>query len=341
MALSWELDLLGRQTRQRQAASARADGAGATIEAVRLAVAAEVARTWFQLQGARERVELRSGSVTAQLRIAALTGDMVELGRAPPGDLARSMAESATDQAELAQARDTVFALEARLAVLLGETPGAWRAPPSREMLPLTLKTLALPDPHTLLRSRPDVRAAERALAASAADAHAAGAARFPRLTLSGLLGFVAGDLGGLFSSTTDSRAQGAQVSWSLFSLPRLQADYRQSQAGSHLALAEYDQVVLAAMEETEVALQRYGSSTGQVRLRLEAAHQARAAADAAQARYEEGAAPALEALVSRRDAVGNEVAAIESLVRQRVAVVDVLRALGTAPVVASPVAEL
>ncbi|PZO10873.1 MAG: hypothetical protein DCF27_00465 [Lysobacteraceae bacterium] len=340
VGLSWELDLFGRQTRQRKAARARADGAGATIEAVRLAVAAEVARTWFQLQGARERADLRDGSVAAQLRIVALTRDLVELGSAAPADLARSLAEFATDQAELAQARDTVFALEARLAVLLGETPGAWRAPPSREMSPLVLQALALPEPDALLRARPDVRAAERALAARAADAHAAGAARFPRLTLSGLLGFVAGDLGGLFSSTPDSRAQGAELSWGLFSLPRLQADYRGAQAGSRLALAEYDQVVLEAVEETEVALQRHGSSIGQVRLRLEAARQARVAAEAAQARYEEGAAPSLDALVARRDAVGTQVAAIEALVHQRIAVVDVLRALGTAPVAAPAVAD-
>jgi multidrug efflux system outer membrane protein len=199
-------------------------------------------------------------------------------------------------------------------------------------MAPLQLRPITLPDPDTLLRTRPDVRAAERALAAGAADARAAGAARFPSLSLSGLLGFVSGDLSGLFSSPGDTRSQGATLSWSLFSLPRLQAQYREAQAGSRLALARYDQVVLEAIEETEVALQRHGSSSEQVRLRLEAARQSRIAEEAARSRHEEGAAPYLEALLARRDALGAEVAAVEALVAQRVAVIDVLRALGTAP---------
>lgn len=336
VGLSWELDITGRQARQREGARARAEGAEATLEDVRLAVAADVARTWFQLEGAREALALRKNAVAAQAGIVALTGDLVDLGRAAPADLARSRGESSTDEASLQQARDRVFALEARLAVLVGETPGAWRAPPAGGLAPLQLQALALPDPASLLRARPDVRAAERALAAGAADARAAGAARFPSLSLAGVLGFVAGDLSGLFSSQGDTRSQGATLSWSLFSLPRLQAQYREAQAGSRLALAQYDQVVLEAIEETEVALQRHGSSSEQLRLRLEAARQSKIAADAARARYEEGAAPYLEALIARRDAVAADLAAVEALVAQRVAVIDVLRALATAPVPAA-----
>jgi len=332
VGLSWEIDLFGRQAQQRAGARARAESAQAALEAVRLAVAAEVARTWFQLQGAREALALRERAHAAQTDIVALTEDLVELGRAAPGDLASSRAEAASDRAAVQHARDIVFALEARLAVLLSETPGSWRAPQSSDLNPLQLRAIALPDAATALRARPDVRIAERGLAASAADARAAGAARFPTLSLSGLLGFVSGNLGGLFSSNADARQQGATLSWSLFSLPRLQAQYRQAQAGSRLALAEYDQVVLEAIEDTEVALQRHGSSSAQVQSRLEGARQSRIAADAAQARYEEGAAPYLEALVARRDALAAERAAVETLVGQRIAVVDVLRALGTAP---------
>lgn len=332
VALNWEVDLSGRKARQRQGARARTDQAGATLEAARLAVASEVARTWFQLRGARDAMVLRAQAVAAQSDIERLTGDLLTLGRVAPGDLARSRAESATDAALLAQARDRVFALEARLAVLLGEAPGAWRAPPASELAPMQWRPVAIPDPAALLRARPDVRAAERALAASGDDARAAGAARFPGLSLGGLLGFFAGDLSSLFSSRADGRSQGATLSWSLFSLPRLQAQYRESQAGSRLALAVYDQVVLEALEETEVALRRHVSTSEQARFRIEAAVQSRIAADAATARYEEGAAPYLEALVARRDSTGAELAAVEALAAQRVAVVDVLRALGTPP---------
>ena len=339
VALDWEIDLSGRQAKQRRGARARTDEAVANLEAARLAVAAEVARTWFQLRGAREARVLRAQSLAAQSDIEGLTGDLVALGRAAPGDLARSRAESATESALLAQANDRVFALEARLAVLLGETPGAWRAPQPGALAPLHWQPVAVPDPAALLRERPDVRAAGHALAASGEDARAAGAARFPSLSLGGLLGFVAGDLSGLFSSAADERSQGATLSWSLFSLPRLQAQYRESQAGTRLALAVYDQVVLEAIEDTEVALQRHASASEQARLRLEAALQSRVAADAATARYEEGASPYLEALLARRDATAAQLAAVEALVVQRVAVIDVLRALGTPPVAAQQAA--
>lgn len=332
LALSWEFDWSGRQARQRKGARLRSEEAAAMLEAARLAVASEVARTWFQLQGARDELDLRAQALDAQSDIERLTGDLVQLGRAAPGDQARSRAESATDAAQFAQTRDRVFALEARLAVLLGETPGAWRAPPASELTPLQWQRLAVPDPAALLRDRPDVRAAELALAASGADARAAGASRFPALSLGGVLGFVAGDLSSLFSSGPDVRDQGATLSWSPFSLPRLQAQYAESQAGTRFALAQYDEVVLEALEEVEVALQRHASTSTQARLRLDAAVESRIAANAETVRYEEGAAPYQDVLVARRDSTGAELAAIEAVVAQRVAVIDVLRALGTPP---------
>ncbi len=330
--LSWEIDLFGRQARRREGARARAEAAAAELAAVQVAVASEVARAWFQLQGAREVLALRQRSLRAQEAVVDLVRDRVELGDAAPGDLARSRSEAAAEAAELEQARDTVFALEARLALLLGEPPGTWRAPPPVALAPLQIAAIAVPDPAALLQARPDVRAAERALAARAADARAAAAARFPSLHLGGLLGFLSGDLSGLFSSSADTRTQGGTLSWGLLSLPRVQAQYRAAQAESGLALAEYEAVVLRAIEETEVALQRHGSASERLQRRLESAAQAWIAAEATLARYEEGAAPYLDALFARRDALAAELAAVEALTGQRIAVIDVLRALGTAP---------
>jgi NodT family efflux transporter outer membrane factor (OMF) lipoprotein len=328
----WEIDLFGRKARGRDAARARGEGRAAELEAARLAVAADVARSWFQLRGAREVVALRERALRDQTAIVALTQTLVDEGFTAHSELARSGAEAASDEAELLHARDTLVALEARLAVLVGATPGAWRAPPSAALASLQLRPLALSAPARLLRERPDVRAAERALAACGADARAAAAARFPTLTLTGALGFLSGNLGGLFSSSNDAREHAATLAWSPSALPRLQARYRQAQAASSAALAAYDAAVLAALEDVEVALQRHGSASERARLRLRAAEESRIAAAASLARYEEGAAPYLDALSARRDAVRSESAAIEALVAQRSAVIDVLRAFGTTP---------
>ncbi len=331
-SLSWEVDLFGRRARLRDAARARSEGAEATMEAARLAVAADVARTWFQLQGMREIVALRERSLQTTDRMASIAGSLVELGDAPPDVSARGRAETASVRADLQSDRDTVFALEARLAVLLGESPVRWRAPPSATLATLRLHWLALPAPAELLRARPDVRAAERELAARGADARAASAARFPRVSLTGVLGFLAGSFGGLGNAGPETRIQAASLTWDPLALPRLNADVGQARAGVRVALAAYDSVVLRALEETEVTLQRHASASERVRTRLTAARLAGAAASAVEARYEEGAAPFMEALIARRDAIEAERSAVETLVEQRIAVIDVLRALGIAP---------
>ncbi len=332
ISLGWELDLFGRKASEREAARARAASAEADWRAAQIAVAAELARTWLQWRGAREALALRQRAEDAQAGMVRLTRDLVDLGRAAPGDLARSRAEAAADSAAVQEAQDIVAALEARLAVLVGQKPGHWRAPEPTPLAPLAWHPLAIPDPATLLRARPDVEAAERALAARLADARAAGRARFPRLTLSGLLGFWAGDLAGLADSGVDVRAQGAELAWDILALPRRQARHAEAEAGARLALARYDEVALRAIEETRVALRQHSSASRRLALRLEAASQSRLAADAAVARYEEGAAPYLEALAARRDAISAELGAVEALIGQRIALVDVLRSFGTAP---------
>lgn len=335
--LSWEIDLFGRKARQRDAARTRSEGARSMLEAARLAIAAEVARTWFQLHGAREVLALRERSLLTTDRMASITGTLVELGEAAPEVSARSRAETASVRADLLRDRDTVVALEARLAVLLGESPVGWRAPAAPTLAPLRLQWLALPTPGELLRARPDLRVAERELAARGADARAAAAARFPRLSLTGVLGFLAGNLGGLGDAGPATRAQAVGLVWDPLALPRLNADVEQARAGTRSALAAYDAVVLRALEETEVALRRHASASERVRMRLMAARLAGTAASAVEARYEEGAASFIEALTARRDAIETERAAVEALVEQRIALIDVLRALGIPPAWATP----
>jgi outer membrane protein, multidrug efflux system len=332
MAVSWELDLAGRLSARQREARADAEAARADLAAVRHVVAARVAQTWFELDGARRALALRETHLTTQEEIVALTTSLVTEGMLTPGDVARSRAEAATATADVLAARDAVQALEARLAVLIGQPPGQWTAPASSSSTEPIVVTVAIPDVASVVASRPDVRRARAALAGRGAAAEAAAAARWPKLSLVGLLGFVAGDLGSLFGGGSDTRQYGATLQWNLFSLPALQADYRRADAGMDEALAHYDATVLQALEEIEVALHRHGTAVAQVRARVAAAADSQQAAQVAQARFEEGATSTLEPLIARRDAIATQLGAIQALVAQRVSVVNALRALAISP---------
>lgn len=330
--VGWEADLFGRLRRAEHAARARAAGQEAEAEAMRISVAAEVARTYFLLRAAREQRAVRSRYHQHQLEIVSLSEALVAEGRLAPGDLARARAELASDVAEVDAAGDEAIRLETALAVLLGEVPGRWRLPEAPDLTPLRFVPVAIPAPQDLLMRRPDVRAAERRLVAEDADVGVAAAARFPRLDLLGIFGFVAGGLADLGRSETDSWSAGGILRWNVFDLPRIAARVEVEKAETAAALAAFDRAMLRAFEDVENAVRRYGSAQRQAEARVDQARQARIAAAAAQARYEEGASAYLDALQARRDALGADLGAAEAVAAQRVAVVGLLRALAVAP---------
>ena len=145
--------------------------------------------------------------------------------------------------------------------MLTGARPGELTVDLAPRPYPPLAKALPLGDPAALLQRRPDVRAAERRLAAAAAREGVAAADLFPRVSISGFLGLLAGR-GSMFGSA-DSRAWAVTpaLSWAGFDLGSARARLRGAEAGTREALAEYEQTVLRALEETENALVAYARS--------------------------------------------------------------------------------
>ena len=158
-------------------------------------------------------------------------------------------------------------------------------------------RALPLGDPSSLLRRRPDVRAAEREVAAASARAGVAFADLFPRITISGFLGFVAGR-GSLFA-TSDSRAWAVTpaLSWAAFDLGSARARLRGTEAAGRESLAVYEQTVLRALEETENSLVAYREQQRRLVLLAEQARESGRAAAIARVRYREGLADFLALL--------------------------------------------
>jgi NodT family efflux transporter outer membrane factor (OMF) lipoprotein len=326
--VGWEVDLFGRLRKAERAALAREAGQTAEAEAVRISITAEVARTYFLLRAAREQRAIRIRYREHQAEIVSLSEILVTEGRLAPGDLARARAELASDVAEVEASEDEAVRLEAALAVLLGAIPGRWLLPEAVDLTPLRFTQVALPEPQELLRKRPDVLAAEQRLIAEHEDVGVAAAARYPRLNLLGVFGFVSGGLADLGRTDTDTWSVGGLLRWNVFDLPRIAAQVAIEEADTAAALAVFDRTMLRAFEEMENAVHRYGSAQRQAEARIDQARQARIAAAAAQARYEEGAAAYRDTLDARRDALQADLAAAEAIAGQRLAVVGLLKAL-------------
>ena len=176
----WELDLFGRVRSSVRAAAATADAFGATLDDVRVIVAAEVARTYFELRGLQQQLAVNERSLANQRQTLRLTELRRDAGFGEEFDVASASARVAAIEASIPPLRAALTAREHRLAVLTAARPGALAVDVSPRPYPPLAKALPIGDPAALLRNRPDVRAAERQLAAATAREGVAAAELFP-----------------------------------------------------------------------------------------------------------------------------------------------------------------
>jgi len=257
---AWELDLFGRVRRSIEAADAEVGLAEATRRDVVLSLLAEVARNYFELQGARYRLEVARKNVAVQQETVRLTEARLEGGRGTELDVSRAKAEYQSTRALLPPIETDVTKAKNRLAVLLGEQPTGFSLELGPPGAPGPLpKLLAIGKPEDLLRRRPDIRRAERRIAAATARIGVATADLFPRLTFSGMIGPQAPSIGGLFQAGAGAFSFGPSLSWAAFDLGRVAARIRAADARAEAELNEYQQTVLEALEDTENALAAYG----------------------------------------------------------------------------------
>jgi outer membrane protein, multidrug efflux system len=297
----WELDLFGRVRSSVRAAAATADAFGATLDDVRVIVAAEVARTYFELRGLQQQLAVNERSLANQRQTLRLTELRRDAGFGEEFDVASASARVAAIEASIPPLRAALTTRENRLAVLTGARPGALAVDVSPRPYPPLAKALPIGDPTALLRNRPDVRAAERQLAAATAREGVAAAELFPRVTVSGFLGLLAGR-GSLFGSS-DSRAWAVTpaLQWAAFDLGSVRARLRGAEAGTRESLALYQQTVLTALEEASNALVVYRQQQQRLVRLADQARESGRAASIARARYREGVADFLALLDAER----------------------------------------
>ena len=231
-------------------------------------------------------------------------------------------ASDADQQAEQVRERN-------RIATLLGQRPDKLSVDLSPANLPAIAKALPIGDPGQLLQRRPDILSAERKLAAATARIGVAKADLFPRVSLSGFLGFTAGRGSQIGSSAANAWALGPSITWAAFDLGSVRARLRGADAEADGALATYEQQVLLALEESENAFSDYGKRQQRLVSLIRQSESSRAAADLAQIRYREGTADFLVLLDAQRERLAAEDAQALAEVDLYRGIVAIYKALG------------
>jgi outer membrane protein, multidrug efflux system len=332
--VSYELDLFGRLRSNAAAARAELEASEASREAVRLALAAEVAKSYFALRSLDEQVLLTRRTVELRDEALALQRRRLQGGVISQFELRQLEAEAAVARAQLPPLEREREREEVALSVLLGRSPrqvfeGAVEVKQPADEAP---GPPAVPSglPSELLLRRPDLVEAERQLAAANARIGVARAEMFPSISLTAFLGSESAALSNLFSGGAAATWQvAAAVTQPIFAGGRLKARTEAAEARERAVVAQYQQAIRAAFGEVRTAL------IAQSRARESYdAESARAAAleetlRLARLRYQNGVASQLDVIDAERGLLAAQVARIDALRAHRAAVADLFRALG------------
>jgi multidrug efflux system outer membrane protein len=257
---SWELDIFGGNHRANEAAAARIGASQAKYQDVMLSTLSEVARTYYEARGLQKRIAITEQNTELLKETFQVIQDRVNIGETSEFDLSRAQSEYELTRARLPNLHAELRASIYSLSVLLGQPPEALLEemktikplPSPPDIVPVGLRS-------DILRRRPDIRVAERALAASIADIGAQTAELFPTFFLTGDIGSQAKLFGDLFSGGTGIWSLASAIQWSVFEGGAIRARIELKEAESVAALALYEKSVLEALRDAETALTRYG----------------------------------------------------------------------------------
>lgn len=287
---SYQIDLFGRIRRAIQATRAEVGAAQAAVDVSRITVAAETARAYADACSAGRQLAVARETLRIQEQTFDLTRRMMEGGRG-------TALETGQAGSLLEQVRASLPTLEAqrqtalfRLSVLTGRPPADFpREVAACESAPALARPIPVGDGAALLARRPDVRQAERELAAATARVGVATAALYPTVTLGGSIGSSATSLGGLASGDSFRFSIGPLISWEFTNLFVGRARIAQAEANADRALANFEGSWLKALEETESALTRYARELDRREALRRARAQSAEAARIARLRYQAG----------------------------------------------------
>jgi multidrug efflux system outer membrane protein len=319
---SWEIDVFGGVRRRVEAADAELAASVEDERSVLVSLLAEIAQNYAELRGLQARTAIAASNLGAQRETLAMTRSRFEAGLVGEFDVSRAEAQVRSTEAEIPALESETRRAMHRLGVLLGEHPGALLGELStRADMPRASGDVPIGLPSELLRRRPDIRRAERQLAATSARIGAATADLFPRFSLTGSLGLQSSDFGDLGDSGSRYWSVGPSVSWPVLDFGRIRSNIEVQTAREEQALAAYEQAVLLAFREVEDALVALSKEQARRDALAAAVAADRRAVELATALYRQGLSDFLSVLQAQRDLYRSE----DALTRSGTAVVQEL----------------
>jgi NodT family efflux transporter outer membrane factor (OMF) lipoprotein len=330
LSIAYQVDIFGRVRRAIEAARANSESVRAAFEATRITVVAATVRTYAAACHANSQLRVAEDNLKLQNERLDLTQRLLNAGRGTAMELSTISAQAAQTRALLPQLQANRQAVLFQLAALLGRTPDQGvDAAANCATPPVLTQLVPVGDGAQLLRRRPDVLQAERALAAATAQVGVTTADLYPTVSLGGSIGSSAQSSSDLFSSATQVWNYGPSISWAFPNIGGTLTRIRQAEASVDAALARFDATWLNALRETETALSGYRSALERRAALNDASTFSSDAARLAQLRFDAGQLSYLDVLQAELTATNARVDLAAADAETAALQVDLFLALG------------
>jgi len=326
----WEIDLFGRQQRRLEAVSADLEGATEQYHQSLVTLTAELARSYVDYRSIQNQLRITRSNLESQQHTLALTERLNAEGVGTRHDVIRARAQTETTEAQIPALEGRLVAALRQLEVLVGRQPGTLDAElNSAEAVPAAPGIEILTTPAETIRHRPDLRVAERRLAAATAMQGAAIAELYPKISLSAFVGLRNTDMESLFKSAAFSYGTAANLLQPLLNFGRIRAGIDLADAQQKEAYLAFEKAVLEALRETETTLTRYLKEESRRQTLARAVADLRESVRLSQLRYHEGVISFLDVLESQRALYVDEINLARSEAEASTDLIAVYKALG------------
>ena len=324
---SWEPDLWGRLGRGVESAQASAQASDADLAGARLSAQGELATHYFSLRDADTELALVRSTASGFERALTITQNRYNAGIAPRTDVLQAQTQLANTRADLATLTSQRAVLEHAIAVLIGKAPAEFTLPVATWNMAVPAVPLLVPS--ELLQRRPDIAAAERAVAAANAQIGIQRAAYFPSLSLSGSLGNAGSRVADLFGASTSLWSIGLAVAQTLFDADATRARVEGAEAARDAAIARYRQTVLTAFQAVEDQLSVTRSLAEQASLRRAASEAADLTEQQLLNRYQAGQVSYTEVVTAQASALSARRTLAQLAANRQASAIALIQALG------------
>ncbi len=324
---AWELDLWGRIRRSVESSQANAQASAADLESLRLSAQAELAQNYFLLRSLDTQKQILDDTIAAYAKSLQLTENQYAAGIVARADVVQAQTQLKSTQAQALDIGVQRAQLEHAIALLIGKPASSFSIAPA--LLTAIPPAIPVGMPSELLERRPDIAAAERAMAAANAEIGVAKAAYYPTLTLSAVAGFQGSTLANLISAPNRFWSVGPGLAQTLFDGGARRALTDQAMAAYDANVAFYRQTVLTGFAEVEDALAALRILEEEARIQEEAVQSARQSVQLTINQYKSGLVSYLNVIVVQTSALGLERNAVDIRNSRLAASVALIRALG------------